>query len=178
MGNKYRGIPSLMHHTERAFFLECCKTAPPGDAVDLGAYRGASSAMICDVRGDSRVYTVDNWSRRKAGGTSMKDVASRLGGLGHKTHLLSQNSFDPPPDGIQTAILSVDTDHRGVILAQEMEAWGPTLIHGAVVLLHDCHEKDYPCLYEEIERRFVGDEWELIGQAKSLRAYRFIGGEK
>jgi len=178
MGNTYRDIPSLMHHKERELFLECLRHAPDGDCVDLGVYRGSSAAMMCDVRGTSSgVWILDNGCRavRTSDKSGIDDALRRLKALGYTPKALRQNSFDPPPDGIRVAALSIDTDHVGEVVAKEMDCWRPTLVPGAIVLLHDCNKKEFPCLVAEVDRRFTEPEWEFLGQAVSLRAYRLRG---
>jgi len=175
MIDNYHGIPSMMHLEEREWFLRCCGLAPLGAAVDLGAYRGATAAMMCDVRGSDNVWVIDNWKMNQDGGSSAEIVAKNLEALSHFPTILTQRSDATPPKGIRVGFLSIDSQHVGHVVVREMETWRPTLVPGAMVLLHDCDPHKYASLTRMVDQIFGKPEWTLTGQVLSLRAYRLKG---
>jgi len=167
------GFKPLCGRDEYELLQRCTEMAPTGQYIELGAYFGASTAVIADTankRGlpmisidrNPRVEVIDNLK-----GAGIDPLPRIVKGQSHIV-----------PDGVNSvAFLFIDTKHDARTLTGELDAWLPLLVPGGIVALHDYWSERFPEMVPTIDRR-LGDHpaFEQVDLVRHMIAFRRRGG--
>ena len=73
----------------------------------------------------------------------------------------------------QVALLFIDSEHTRDRLFKELRAWGPKLMKGAIVVLHDYGSTKWGEMGPAIDEAFRRTErWERVGLERRMVAFR------
>lgn len=141
MSRKLR-LPSNIRLTkdeENRALYDAAKAAPSvGLVVELGTYRGGSTATLCEAVGSDRVLSIDNFNL----GFSRAMIADWLLEKGHEPALLIGDTVSLSRQ-IQepVAFLFIDSTHSERHVLNEFRAWKKHLVDSAVVCFHDYDDR-------------------------------------
>lgn len=177
-------IPGLTTGPELEYLSKLVQSAPnDGMVVELGTFKGRSVAALCRAASCSRVVTVDNYQMQHHGDNGVEVPKQNLKDLCLNPRLIEHETADfdmnevPAFDG-KIAMMFIDSHHHPDTFRKEMANYGPYLIEGAVVALHDIGHADdgtpdYPGYVEAIMDYFDDPRWECDGpRVHYLQAWR------
>lgn len=175
-GARGEGITMQLSEPAARFLYECAAEAPQaGWVVELGTLMGASAAVLCAAVGDGRVVTIDNYAYDKGGLVSERQTRSRLARLGFHPRIICGDCMDVPGFVGRVACLFVDCLHEEKYFVRQMEAWGPMLFEGSVVVCHDYGRERFPTLTKAIDETLTDSRYEKIGLQSFTLAFRKVG---
>lgn len=166
-------LPGLSSKHELDFLARMAQSAPQrGHVVELGAYAGRSTAALCRAVGDKRVLSIDNWSMQHHGAISEKAFRENLNKLGYSPTIVNGDSRKARPDIAVDGVAMVffDSDHSGVTLTAEIDAWLPLLRSRGFVVFHDYGDPRFAAVTQVVESKFSAVHWSCLGKAGTMLA--------
>lgn len=174
-------ITGLTTRRELEFLQRCCRGLPGhrSHALEVGTFNGRSTAALCEILGDDRVISVDNYKMQHHGENTCEIARRNLARLRYCPILLENVSPLSPltietlaPQGL--ALVFLDGHHHPDTVVAELDTYGPLLLSGGAMLLHDFGRQEYPGYTEAIDAWFHthAQDWDALGLAESLIAFR------
>lgn len=147
-------LDGLIPATVGLLLASLAADVPDGQAVvELGSYKGKSTAYLAAGAGNVHVYAVDPWDQQPPPGTNGQDFyrfadpATRARfdeqlesvGLRSAVQAIQGYSADVAAtyDGPPVGLLYVDGDHTEAGVAGDVAAWWPHLANPAVIVFDD-----------------------------------------
>lgn len=147
---------ALLAEATKAAVQSTCE----GALVEVGVYRGYSARAIVRQAGIRPVYLIDSLELDGA------DPADWPRG-DNVVHMLARPTVWIEP----VALLHQDADHgRDVVLAH-LELFGPHMLPGSIVALHDYHEPQYPGVRTAWNAFSLAGKFEPWGRGASVQVF-------
>lgn len=121
--------------------------------VEVGCYKGKSTAWLAagvSVGPGSNVYAVDLWTQGGQAYTdtikryehpdtyqAFNDQLGRVGLIDHVTAIIGSSQAIAAKWEVLIGLLHIDAEHSYKAVRADIAAWGPYMVPGGVLILHD-----------------------------------------
>lgn len=169
--------PGLVSFSDvRKLIYYACLSPENTQYVELGPYLGKSTAAICSVstRRGAALITIDNFKHTfRYGSSNQAKVRKTLESFGAtELTIITGDSALVPSCIDKVGFLFTDTEHTNQKLTQELNAWVPYMVKGAILTIHD-YSPSFPGLVAAVDRLLKNSpSWKHLGQMHSLIAFR------
>jgi hypothetical protein len=139
------------------------RSAPDGALVEVGVYRGRSAQVINDARAGRPLYLFDN--------CTLEGVSAYDWPRGAR---ITHNLIDPRDIkwNLPTALLHHDADHSQELVLSHLKWFGPWIMPGGIIVLHDYFGAGYPGVAEAWKAWADNEKYEVFLQGELSVAWR------
>lgn len=158
-------IWTLMTEEEQRCLFDCAQKCGGKVIVEIGAFYGGSTALLCLARPDADVISFDNFTHHDH--PSAVRLKDNLAKAGVTNHTLREGSsldvkWDRPID-----LLFIDGDHGYEAVIHDLKTFAP---YTDYLLMHDVH---LPGVARAV-KEYLSRGWKGIEHLAHLRAWRRI----